>query len=290
MRHSRSRPPDSQREGDTLVARDEPSPVGAQAIEAGQSRLDGIERVRIVRAVATSAAHDLANLLTVMGFDLARLGAETLSPKGTDAVRSLRSELRYLCGLAMDLRIAASEADASDPERETHLQAWWSEMRALLLAVHRDRISVRASVPWGLPVVRIPPSHLTQIILNLVGNAAHATHERPRAAGAPDVGVARCVVDIGVAASDSRDEVMFTVRDTGAGMSPGVLARACEPRFTTRKARGGTGLGLATIQRLVRDAGGSLRLSSAVDVGTTAVVTLPARGPEASPGMAVAEV
>lgn len=290
MRQSRRGPLSTQVGGDTLVARDEPSPGGAQASEARESRLDGIERVRIVRAVTTSAAHDLANLLTVMGFELARLGAETLSPKGAEAVCSLRSEIRYLSGLATDLRIAASDADASDPERETHLRAWWSEMRALLLAVYRERVSVRAVVPWGLPVVRIPPSHLTQIILNLVGNAAHATHERPRAAGAPDMGAARCVVDIGVAASEGRDQVVFTVSDTGAGMSPGVLARACEPRFTTRRARGGTGLGLATIHRLVRDAGGSLRLSSAVDVGTTVVVTLPSRGPEASPGTAVAGV
>ncbi len=50
-------------------------------------------------------------------------------------------------------------------------------------------------------------------------------------------------------------------------MSPEVAARACEAFFTTRADRGGTGLGLAIVQRLVGEAGGRVRVRSAVGAG-----------------------
>ncbi len=239
------------------------------------------ERLRIVRNITASAAHDLANLLTIMGFHMGRLGAEGLSGQGAEAVRSLRAEFQYLRGLAIELQQASSESEAIDPERQTRLHAWWPDMRALLLAVHSEGVTVRARIPWGLPTVCIRPTHLTQIVLNLVGNAAHAIQDRARTDGPAPLGAppGRSEIEVVARASGRRRVVVLSVSDNGAGMSPDVLARACEPRFTTRASSGGTGLGLAMIQALIRDIGGSLRLSSAQGVGTTVTLELPTRAP-----------
>jgi signal transduction histidine kinase len=58
-------------------------------------------------------------------------------------------------------------------------------------------------------------------------------------------------------------------------MSPKTLARATDPYFTTRKGKGGTGLGLAGVKAFAEDAGGALKLVSAEGRGATATIYLP---------------
>jgi PAS domain S-box-containing protein len=75
--------------------------------------------------------------------------------------------------------------------------------------------------------------------------------------------------------------VEVTVRDTGTGMSPEVLAQAMDPFFTTKPPGQGTGLGLSSAQAVARAHGGSLVLRSAPGQGTTAILRLPGiRAPE----------
>jgi CheY-like chemotaxis protein len=69
--------------------------------------------------------------------------------------------------------------------------------------------------------------------------------------------------------------VMVSVSDTGAGMSPEVLARAFDPFFTTKPIGHGTGLGLSMIYGFTTQSGGHIRLASALGRGTTVKLYLP---------------
>jgi CheY-like chemotaxis protein len=71
------------------------------------------------------------------------------------------------------------------------------------------------------------------------------------------------------------DYVCASVADTGEGMGKEVLARACEPFFTTKGPGRGSGLGLAQVYGVTRQSGGGLRIKSAVGQGTTVEVCLP---------------
>ena len=66
--------------------------------------------------------------------------------------------------------------------------------------------------------------------------------------------------------------VEVSVSDTGGGIAPDVLERIFDPFFTTK--RGGTGLGLPTVHRVVESNGGSLRVDSRVGEGTSFVLRL----------------
>src|SRR5438477_3151454 len=71
------------------------------------------------------------------------------------------------------------------------------------------------------------------------------------------------------------DYVLISVTDTGMGMTPEVLARACEPFFTTKKPGKGSGLGLAQVYGLAQQSGGGMRIASAAGKGTTVAIYLP---------------
>jgi PAS domain S-box-containing protein len=119
----------------------------------------------------------------------------------------------------------------------------------------------------------VDPHQLELVILNLAINARDAM---------PDGG--RVVVETRNVKASERDRpaelpagdfVLVSVSDTGTGMSPEVLTRACEPFFTTKEPGKGSGLGLAQVYGLAQQSGGGLRITSTPGQGTTVGVYLP---------------
>jgi CheY-like chemotaxis protein len=74
---------------------------------------------------------------------------------------------------------------------------------------------------------------------------------------------------------DAGEFVTITVHDTGIGMSDAVKARVFEPYFTTKQAGQGTGLGLAQVYGIVTQGGGTVRVESAANAGTSIILRLP---------------
>src|SRR5690606_28628005 len=104
---------------------------------------------------------------------------------------------------------------------------------------------------------------LKQVVLNLVVNALDAMSEGGNIA-------------VGVHAEG--EQALLTVRDTGPGVDPRILADIFDPFFTTKPA--GTGLGLALVRKIVEHHGGRVALESRPGEGTTVRVCLPLHTPE----------
>jgi CheY-like chemotaxis protein len=113
--------------------------------------------------------------------------------------------------------------------------------------------------------VHADPGQLEQVIVNLVVNARDAM---------PTGGTLTIATENGRGADDGM--VRLIVRDTGTGMSAATQARIFEPFFTTKDPGRGTGLGLATVYGIVAQSGGRVAVESAIGVGTTFVILLPA--------------
>jgi signal transduction histidine kinase len=73
--------------------------------------------------------------------------------------------------------------------------------------------------------------------------------------------------------ADTGPQLVIRIRDQGSGMSPGVLARAGEPYFSTKPQ--GTGLGLAIARRIAQAHRGTIAFESANGLGTTVLIQLP---------------
>lgn len=128
----------------------------------------------------------------------------------------------------------------------------------------RVRGMLRYDGPDTLPSVRMSSTELTQVLINLVTNAAQSLDARAGGDG-----------NVVVSAESSGGQITFTVMDNGPGIPPDVLARIGTPFFTT-KAKG-TGLGIAQCQRLVGKAGGQFRIASEQGKGTTVSFSIPLR-------------
>jgi signal transduction histidine kinase len=115
-----------------------------------------------------------------------------------------------------------------------------------------------------LPTVQSDRLALRRIVENLVGNAIDSLEERTGSVTVASEGPAE----------RSGSAVQLTVRDTGCGMGQEELDRAFQDFYTTKP--GGTGLGLSVVRRLIGDLGGTLRIQTAPDEGTTVFVGLPA--------------
>jgi signal transduction histidine kinase len=129
-------------------------------------------------------------------------------------------------------------------------------------------VGLHVTMDPDLPKVRIDIEHLRQVLINLVQNAMQAM------TSGGDIYVETRVQDRFRIGGGARPWVHLSVRDTGPGIAPGLLANLFVPFVTTKQQ--GTGLGLAISQRIVSETGGRIDVRSRLGVGTTFVVLLPA--------------
>jgi signal transduction histidine kinase len=240
----------------------------------GERASDAERRLEAVHRQTAVLAHDFNNLLNVVLAANEALAA-TL-PAGSDALELARIGLDAAEKGAelLDRITALSAPAAAQPDLIDCAEALVAVSRLANVATPAGVTVVAMAMPAPL-ACRADRASLESALLNLCINAGHAMPE----GGAVQVSATLAPLS-GPAAADLGLEpgayAAFAVRDPGVGMSPETLARATEPYFTTRKAKGGAGLGLAGVRAFAERAGGALRLVSSEGRGTTVTLYLPA--------------
>lgn len=231
-------------------------------------RLDSIGRL------AGGVAHDFNNLLTViLGY------GEMLDQALGDghAGRPMLDEIRQSAGRARDLTaqlLTFARRQVVRPRRVEldELARGTERMLRRLLDEHIE-LSLELSAA-GHPV-RVDPSQMEQVILNLVINARDAM---PRG-GHLRIRTSTLHLDDAHAARHPGTRpgahVVLEVRDSGQGMDEETLTRIFEPFFSTKLPGHGTGLGLATVHGIVHQSGGHIEVDSTPGEGATFRVFLP---------------
>jgi len=130
------------------------------------------------------------------------------------------------------------------------------------------QIDLVVDLDHELPAVRAVADHLTQVLMNLLINAADAME-----------GVTGRKRSIRVSTRHVGGAIVLSVSDNGNGMDPEVLAHVFEQSFTTKPAGKGRGIGLYLCKILIEEINGSLQLQSTPGTGTTAEVRLPCNAP-----------
>jgi PAS domain S-box-containing protein len=235
-----------------------------------ESQLQQGQRLEILGQLAGGVAHDFNNLLAVILNYAAFVTDELGGPRADVAaaardVAQIERAAERAAALTHQL-LAFARREVVRP-RVLDLNAVVADVEELLRRTIGEDVRLWTEVAADLRPVLMDPGQVEQILMNAAVNARDAM------TGGGELGIETANVDVEASAGRY---VRLRISDTGTGMSAEVLDRIFEPFFTTKAAGMGTGLGLATVYGIVTQAGGTITARSALGVGTTLTIFLPA--------------
>jgi two-component system, cell cycle sensor histidine kinase and response regulator CckA len=231
------------------------------------------EKMANVGRLLGGVVHDFANLLTLIsGYSeilLNRVGQDHFVRDELDEIR--KAALRgarltsQLLGFARGRRAQLALVDVNETV--------WGMVR-MLRPIIGEHLDVRTLCAPDLGKTMADAGEMEQVLMNLVLNARDAMPQGGK------ITIKTCNTEIGKADAEAHgiapgNYVMLAVSDTGHGIEPATLDRVWEPFFTTKPEGNGTGLGLNTVRKVIREYRGAVWVESTVGEGATFYVCLP---------------
>ena len=239
-----------------------------------RGQLQQAMKMEAVGRLAGGVAHDFNNLLTAIMGNIS-LALMKLSP--SDPAGGLLAEANKAAESAASLTqqlLAFSRKQIIKP-KVLDLNILIADMNKLLFRLIGENIDLKMVPGEDLGSVKVDAGQFEQILVNLAVNARDAMPE----GGMLFIETANVDLDEEYCTKHPYVRpgrfVMLAVSDTGHGMSEEVKRQVFEPFFTTKSKGIGTGLGLATIYGVVKQANGSIEVYSEVGKGTTFKIFLP---------------
>jgi signal transduction histidine kinase len=236
-----------------------------------EHRLRSVERLETVGRLAGGVAHDFNNLLGVIMNSANVLRREV--PRGSIGAELL-GDIDDATKRAIELvrKLLASPARGQRAPKVVDLNQVVTGLSSIIKRLAGPEIDVAIDARAERPNVLADATELEQVILNLALNARDAMPLGGR------LGIETREVPTDGEANPKGGEPSFVsivVTDEGVGMDAATAGRVFEPFFTTKGSAGGTGLGLASVKRIVDQAGGRIRLETSPGNGATFEILLP---------------
>ena len=226
-----------------------------------ESQLAEYEKYASLAQLALGAAHEINNpllgILSHLELEWRDASEERRSEidQCIEAAKRISHTLRGLLEYARPNPLLLSKVNLSRLTAET-----------IAFVAHQPlfrQIALENRVPPDLPAITADANQLSQILMNLLLNAAQATPPEGR-------------ITITASKVKFSETIELKVCDTGCGIPADILPHVLEPFFTTKRGKG-TGLGLSISQSYIRSHGGDIQLSSIPGEGTAVRLMLPIR-------------
>ncbi|MBI3949332.1 MAG: GAF domain-containing protein [Acidobacteria bacterium] len=218
------------------------------------------EQLALIGELAAGLAHEVKNPLAGIK------GALEIVMEGLAENDLHRTVLKHILDETMRVnRIISDLLDYARPHAASHTRTDLNELVEHAIAIAQlqlinGQIKLEFQPAPNLPSLIVDPDEVQKVILNLLINAVHAVKNQGRIVIRTDF--------------DAHDRsIKLSVTDDGEGIPPESLDKIFRPFFTTKKK--GTGLGLATCNRIITSYGGTITVDSKLGKGSTFTVTLP---------------
>lgn len=246
------------------------------------AHLQHVQRLEALGTLAGGIAHDFNNILSAI-FGYTELAKKNLSPDDAtqkylrpvlDAGKRAKSLVQQILTFSKQGQSRKAPIDLSKVVKEAV---------DLIRATIPSTIIIEQGIKSNLGFVLADETMIHQVVMNLCTNAFHAMEDN---GGTLKV----LLVDSVIGKKDRQNfpdldpgnYVKLVIGDTGHGMDEITKNRVFDPYFTTKNSHEGTGLGLSTVHGIVKEHGGTIKLYSEVNLGTTFQVFFPLEesGPE----------
>lgn len=233
------------------------------------------QKMEVLGKLAGGIAHDFNNVLTAIqgNTELVMSGLDPASPHHknlTSVINSVNRSAAIIKQLLSFARKNPGQPVDIDVDAEIH------QTHLMLRKLIRENILLELKLNSRNAHVNLDPSHLVQILTNLVVNARDAITEKGTISietGIINVNEPECAVCSNQIIK--KPHIRIVVSDTGSGIDPQTLPHIFEPFFTTKEIGKGTGLGLSTVYGLVKQNNGKIFCHSEVGKGTTIEIHFP---------------
>ncbi len=246
--------------------------LAAHCEALARAREQAIQSAKLaaIGQVAAGVAHEVNSPLSVIQLET-ELVLEVLESDEIDSSTIEMSALQIQQEVNRIKRVVSQVRDFARKSPDAREPVDLNEVvdAALVILKHRlanEPVRLNVDIPDDLPPLKGDTTQMTQILVNLIGNALDAIY-----------GTERSTLSVRAESPAGRPNIVrIEVADEGRGMSKSVADLALRPFFTTKEAGQGTGLGLAIVQTIVDLHGGSLTIESEAGIGTTVRVEIPA--------------
>jgi len=248
-------------------------------------------KMEAIGSLAGGIAHDFNNILSaIIGYiEMSRECVERESEVHEDLGEALKASYR-----AKDLvrQILTFSRQTESELKPLKLEIIVNESLKLMRATLSPSVEIITDIDPLSGSALADPTQISQVVMNLCANAAHAMKKD---GGALRVGLRQVKLDQPLTAINQVLEpdhyILLTIADEGYGIDAVTLDRIFDPFFTTKEVGEGTGLGLAAVHGIVTSHGGAITVESEVGVGSCFSVYFPvAEGVGSAPTASVDSV
>jgi PAS domain S-box-containing protein len=239
-------------------------------LEQTQQQLAQAQKMDALGQLTGGIAHDFNNMLMVVGGYTQFLKQRLHEPKDTRAIEAIEFATSRAESLTRQLLTFSRRQSLN--RTTIKLRECFSAMRDILSTTAKGNVTLDIAIPDDIWPVRIDVNEFEVAVINLVVNARDAM---PKGGRIKITARNETIAERDPGDLLRGDFVVIEVEDEGAGIPPDIVSKVFDPFFTTKGVEKGTGLGLSQVYGFAHQAGGSVRLTSKVDVGTKVTLYLP---------------